>query len=830
MEEVKLGQEAKEGLAKALADYLTECGFTSTVRGSQESSESGVTAAAKKKRNDRLQRLKDSGNRVAVAWTLAAVCLVGHLTHMASMGMSLPGWLCFFSSVPFHAALCMVSLLGPGRRLLQDGFASMRRGAPNMNTLVGLGALSSFSVSTVAVLLPGLGWPSFFEEPVMLLAFVLLGRAVEEKAKLQASSDMTALFDLIPQQARLVLSWAEDPASDPAAFPEASEKDKAPQTVDVPTSSLKRGDTVLVLPGDRIPVDGIVRGGRSTVDESSITGEAMPVLKRPGDEVSAGAVNLNGAMSVESVRAGEETAVSHIVQMVEEAQSRQAPVQRLADEVAGKFCYGVMGLSAATFAFWSLAGPQLFPAVMPAGGPILLALQLACNVLVVACPCALGLATPTAVLVGTSLGARRGLLIRGGDVLERMSTVDTMVFDKTGTLTKGSPIVTAVLPPSSDEKTWASAEVNEVLALAAGVEGSTTHPLGKALVRAARASNCRPVQVLEGSFEQEPGSGAMAVVEGRKVAVGTLEWVRRFGEETGAELLASSAVERAEAEAESSSSSIVVYVGVDGQLAGVVMMEDQIRDEAPSTIRALQDLGFRTAMLSGDKEGTARAVAKRVGIAADLVYARVRPDEKASFVTNLQQEQRSVAVIGDGVNDAAALAQADVGIAMASGVGAASEVASMVLMGDRLNQAVEAVELSRATMRKVRQNLAWAFLYNVVGVPIAAGVLLPITGTLLTPSIAGAMMGVSSLGVMANSLTLRLEMRHKWRTDDERVAEATRERDLKVGRTAPLLGSTSGVALEGAKWPDDEPLRRVDGRAELDVESGLFASKGKFSH
>ncbi|KAL3683422.1 hypothetical protein R1sor_001444 [Riccia sorocarpa] len=775
-------KNAKQEIGEALAKHLSSCGFKSTVR--DDSSHSGKPAFLRK-REERIARLKDSGRRLAVAWTLAAVCLIGHASHFV-MNV-LPPWAHFFHSNSFHMGLSLVALLGPGRNLLVDGWKSFRRRSPNMNTLVGLGAVSSFTVSTAAVLLPKLGWQAFFEEPVMLLAFVLLGRAVEERAKLRASSDMTEMLNVLPSKARLLVN---------------SSGESSP-TMEVPAASLSVGDVVMVLPGDRIPVDGVVKGGKSTVDESSLTGEPLPVLKKSGDEVSAGTVNYNGTLRVEASRPGGETVLGDIVRMVEDAQTRQAPVQRLADEVAGKFCYGVMALSGTTFAFWSTLGPQLFPSVVPAASAVLLGLQLACNVLVIACPCALGLATPTAVLVGTSLGARKGLLIRGGDVLEKISSIDTVVFDKTGTLTVGKPVVTRVTPSAGEDihgisnPQW---DEKELLAVAAGVERSTSHPIARALVEAASTAGCRSVQVKEETFEQEPGSGAMAIVEGKRVTVGTLEWLQRHG----AHGKADEDLEEANTEGET-----VVYIGVDNQLAGRITVMDQVREESLACVSALQRMGIETSMLSGDKQRAAEAVAAKVGIPKNQVFAGVKPQGKAEYIIQLRKKNKKVAMVGDGVNDAAALAQSDVGIAMGGGVAAASEVASVVLMGDQLTQVVDAVELSRATFRKIKQNLWWAFLYNIVGIPLAAGVLLPVTNTMLTPSIAGALMGISSLGVMANSLALHLE------SSSFSFSDKIKKRD------------DSSKPQKSKGKADDAANITEDGEDSSDLEKGLLPSPSK---
>ncbi|XP_042983445.1 copper-transporting ATPase PAA1, chloroplastic isoform X2 [Carya illinoinensis] len=655
--EATSSQNWQQHLGEALANHLTNCGFKSNLR---DSGRDNFFKVFEKKMEEKRYRLKKSGSELAVSWALCAVCLFGHLSHFLGAKAS---WIHAFHSTGFHLSLSLFTLLGPGRQLILDGVKSLFKGAPNMNTLVGLGALSSFSVSSLAVLIPKLGWKAFFEEPIMLIAFVLLGRNLEQRAKIKATSDMTGLLRILPSKARLLVNGA---------------KELGP-TVEVPCNSLSVGDHVVILPGDRVPADGIVRAGRSTIDESSFTGEPLPVIKLPGSQVAAGSINLNGTITVEVRRPGGETAMGDIVRLVEEAQSREAPVQRLADKVSGHFTYGVMALSAATFMFWSLFGAHVLPAAFNQRNLVSLALQLSCSVLVVACPCALGLATPTAVLVGTSLGATRGMLWRGGNILEKFSMVNTIVFDKTGTLTIGRPVVTKVVTPGDGGSTDSKHGVNE-----------------------------NPFQEVEDLKNQS-----------------------------------------------------TVYVGVDDTLAGLIYFEDQIREDAGYVVGSLSRLGIDMYMLSGDKRSTAEYVASVIGIPKEKVLSEVKPAEKKRFIGQLQRDQKIVAMVGDGINDAAALASSDIGIAMGGGVGAASEVSSIVLLGNRLSQLLDALELSRLTMKTVKQNLWWAFAYNIVGIPIAAGMLLPVTGTMLTPSIAGALMGLSSIGVMANSLLLRFKFSTK---------------------------------------------------------------------
>ncbi|CAN0906778.1 Copper-transporting ATPase PAA1, chloroplastic [Linum grandiflorum] len=736
--EAKVVPDWQQQLGKALAKQLTDCGFTSNPR---DGNRENFFKVFDRKMNEKHNRLKESGRELAVSWALCAVCMIGHLSHLFASKAS---WIHLLHSTGFHLSLSLFTLLGPGRQLIIDGAKSLFKGAPNMNTLVGLGALSSFTISSFAALIPKLGWKAFFEEPIMLIAFVLLGRNLEQRAKIKATSDMTGLLSVLPTKARLIITGdAEDSDS----------------IVEVPCTNLSVGDHIVVLPGDRVPADGIVRAGRSSIDESSFTGEPLPVTKVPGNEVAAGSININGSLTIEVRRPGGETTIGDIIRLVEEAQSREAPVQRLADKVSGHFTYGVMALSATTFLFWNLFGTRILPAALHHGNSVSLGLQLACSVLVVACPCALGLATPTAVLVGTSLGARRGLLLRGGHILENFAMVDTIVFDKTGTLTVGKPVVRKVITLGTGEDQDSQPDTkqfwseNELLKLAAGVESNTVHPVGKAIVDAAQSASCHNMKAKDGTFSEEPGSGAVAIVDNKKVSVGTLEWVRRNGVDE-------SAFDPFE-EAEDTKNQSIVYVGVDTTLAGLIYFEDQIRDDARQVVETLSARGINVYMLSGDKKSAAEYVASLVGIPKDKVLSGVKPDEKKKFINKLQMDQHLVAMVGDGINDAAALASAHVGVAMGGGVGAASEVSSVVLMGNRLSQLLDALELSRLTMKTIKQNLWWAFAYNIVGIPIAAGMLLPVTGTMLTPSIAGGLMGLSSIGVMSNSLLLRLKFSAK---------------------------------------------------------------------
>jgi Cu2+-exporting ATPase len=520
-----------------------------------------------------------------------------------------------------------------------------------------------------------------------------------------------------------------------------------------------------------MPVDGKLVAGQTTVDESMLTGEALPVLKQPGDLVAAGTLNQSGAIAIQATRTGRDTTLAQIIDLVETAQTRKAPIQHLADTVAGYFTYTVMAIAAVTFVFWYAVGTQAWPEVlsqheaiasltahahlMPQGhlaglsaqtSPLLLSLKLAIAVLVVACPCALGLATPTAILVGSSLGAEQGLLIRGGDVLEQAHHLDTIVFDKTGTLTAGQPTVTDCLPLVADNANIEPLSAEGLLQLAATVESGARHPLGAAILQQAQAQKLNFLPAKD--FHTEPGRGVSALVSDRPVVLGNADWLRHQG-------ITVSDVAQAQAEVLAQAGKTVIYVAIAGTLAGLIAAVDPLRPDARATVKQLQQMGLRVCLLSGDRPEVAATIAQAVGIAPENIRAEMQPAGKAETIAQLQATGRRVAMVGDGINDAPALAQADIGISLYSGTDVAVETAEIVLMRDRLMDVVKSIRLSRATFHKIRQNLFWAFAYNILGIPLAAGALLVTTGFTLSPAAAGAMMAFSSVSVVTNSLLLR---------------------------------------------------------------------------
>jgi Cu2+-exporting ATPase len=594
---------------------------------------------------------------------------------------------------------------------------------------VGLGTLTAYLTSFVALLFPQLGWECFFDEPVMLLGFILLGKTLEQHARQRAATAFQSLIALQPTTARLVAPQSQDNA--------------ILNSVEIPAEQVKVGEWLQVLPGEKIAVDGEIRFGKTTVDESMLTGESMPILKQIGDDISAGTINQTGVILIEATRTGSDTILAQIVQLVETAQTRKAPIQKLADIVAGYFTYFVMSLASLTFLFWYGLGTRIWPDVIPLAGieiatnaPLLLSLKLAIAVLVIACPCALGLATPTAILVGSGMGAERGLLIKGGDILERVHQLNTVVFDKTGTLTTGSPRVTDCI-------TISELSPQQIVQLAATVEQGSNHPISEAILTEAKDQNLS--LLMASDFQTEPGLGVSAIIENQTIFVGNLAGLIEHKincPETLPEF----------------SGKTLVYVTIDSKVVGLMAMSDPLKTDAKSTVSQLQNLGLRVILLTGDRQSVANAIAIELNLKSEDIFAEVRPEGKVNLIQSLQQLGQVVAMVGDGINDAPALAQADIGIGLQTGTDVANETADIVLMRNSLISIVDSIQLSRATFNKIRQNLFWAFGYNILAIPLAAGFLFPQFGILLSPSTAGALMALSSVSVVTNSLLLRRQV------------------------------------------------------------------------
>jgi Cu2+-exporting ATPase len=731
------------------------------------------------------------GFDIAVAIVLIFLAVLGHLGPMGVIELPL------ISNMYAHWLFATAALLIPGREILADGFKGLWHRIPNMNSLISLGAISAYGASVVALFLPQLGWRCFFEEPVMLLGFILLGRSLESRARGRASAALKELINLQPDFARLLVGNEQ---------------------LQIPVEELQVGDRLLVLPGEKIPTDARVVTGKSSVDESMLTGESVPVDKQESARVTGTTLNLTGALTIEVEQTVAQSTFARIVELVEQAQAQKAPIQTLADRISGYFTYGIMAIATLTLLGWLLIGDA----------ELIFSLKLAITVLVIACPCALGLATPTAIMVGTGMGAERGILIKGGDRLQQVHSLDAIVFDKTGTLTMGSAQVTdlVVVNPShpinagaainqpdqpddrgdstrqshdlanlsSSEPSYATGSSDldsgqlssnnlehELLLWAASAEKHANHNLGDAIIKAAIDRNLElmPTQdcisetgmgvraiVIDQAIDevihknadshinqQDQQNQSIASIQNiqspeRQVLVGTQAWLAQH-QITVAESYLSQAQELA------SAGKTVVYVAIADQFAGLIAIADPLRENAPTVVKTLQQMGLQVWMLTGDRYATAKVIADRVGIAAEHLIAEVKPDGKAETIEKLQSQNLKVAMVGDGVNDAPALARAEVGIALSSGTDVAMETADIVLMHNDIEDVVRAIALSKATFNKIRQNLFWAFAYNILGIPIAAGLLYPSLGILLNPMIAGLAMAFSSVTVVVNSLSLR---------------------------------------------------------------------------
>jgi Cu+-exporting ATPase len=662
------------------------------------------------------QELRDMTWRFWVSAALALPLLVwvmgDHLLGL-DLGHAIPRPLAHWTQL----AIATPVVLWAGWPVFKRCGASFRRMSPNMWTLIGIGVGAAYLYSVVATVAPGIFPDAFrghdgqvevyFEAAAVIIALVLLGQVLEIRARERTSGAIKALLGLAPKIARRVRDDGGDE--------------------EVPLDEVAVGDRLRVRPGEKIPVDGLVIEGRSRVDESMLTGEPVPVEKAKGERVSGGTLNQSGSFVFRAERVGSETMLARIVQMVAEAQRSRAPIQRLVDVVASWFVPAVVGVAILAFIVWSIFGPP--PAMA-------YALVAAVSVLIIACPCALGLATPMSIMVGTGRGAQAGVLIKNAEALERFAEVDTLVVDKTGTLTEGKPKVTTLVTAEGVDET-------DLLRLAASLERASEHPLAAAIVGAAKE---RGIDLIEASdFDSVTGKGVRGKVDGREVALGNRRLLESLGIDLGP--LAERA-ERQRAEGET-----VMFVAVDGKSAGLVCVADPIKESTREALEALRADGLHIVMLTGDNRTTAEAVAHKVGI--EEIHAEVLPEHKNEVIRRLREQGRVVAMAGDGINDAPALAQADVGIAMGTGADVAMEGAGITLVKGDLRGLVRARHLSEATMRNIKQNLFFAFVYNALGVPVAAGVLYPFTGLLLSPIIAAAAMSLSSVSVIGNALRLR---------------------------------------------------------------------------
>lgn len=599
-----------------------------------------------------------------------------------------------------------------GWQFYRGSWAAARHKTTDMNTLIAVGTSAAYLYSITATFLPwlferrGLGGEVYYDTATVIITLILLGRLLEMRAKGQTSEAIKKLIGMQAKTARVIREGKE---------------------IDIPVEDVRVGDTVLVRPGERIPVDGIIIDGYSSIDESMITGESIPVEKREGDEVIGATINKTGSFKFRATRIGKDTALAQIIRLVQEAQGSKPPIARLADLIAGYFVPAVIGLAIFTFIIWFFFGP---PPVFTH------ALLNFVAVLIIACPCALGLATPTSIMVGTGKGAENGILIKGGEALETAYKLNAIVLDKTGTLTRGEPSLTDVIPsPGYDEKA--------ILFYAASAEKGSEHPLGEAIVKGAKAKGVDLVN--PDNFMALPGHGIRATVKDSEVLLGNLKLMKDKN------VSMESAVEKVEQLSDEGKTSM--FVAVDGRLIGIIAVADTLKDYSIEAISAFHKMGLEVIMITGDNERTAKAIAKKVGI--DRVFAEVLPEDKAKEIKRLQAEGKVVAMVGDGINDAPALAQADIGIAIGTGTDVAMEASDITLISGDLRAIVTAIALSRATIRNIKQNLFWAFFYNASLIPVAAGILYPFYGILLNPMIAAAAMALSSVSVVSNALRLR---------------------------------------------------------------------------
>jgi Cu+-exporting ATPase len=660
--------------------------------------------------------LADMSRRFWISLVLTAPLFVLSMADMIP-GVSLPAFLSGNARVILQLALASPVVLWGGWPFFQRGWSSLVNRRLNMFTLIALGTGAAYLYSAAAAVAPGLFPPSFrdhhgevavyFEAAAMITTLVLLGQVLELRARRQTGAAIRGLLALAPKTARRV---GDDGVED-----------------DVPLEHVVPGDRLRIRPGEKVPVDGAVIEGTTAVDESMITGESIPVGKGPGDRVIGGTVNGTGGLLIEAQRVGAETMLAQIVRMVSDARRTRAPIQRLADQVSAYFVPAVILVALVTFVIWALVGPE--PRMAHA-------LVNAVAVLIIACPCALGLATPMSIMVATGRGAGAGVLVKNAEALERLERVDTLAFDKTGTLTEGKPRLVSIVAAAGQDET-------ELLRLAAGLEQSSEHALGAAIVGAVRERGLKIPAAA--AFQSRPGRGVLGEVDGHTVAIGN----RAFAQERGA---APHALEEKASDLRSEGQTII-FVLIDGQPAGLLGIADPLKDSAAAAVTELRRQGIRPVMLTGDNQTTAQAVARRLAI--DEIRAEILPDQKSEAIARLQSDGRVVAMAGDGVNDAPALAQADVGIAMGTGTDVAIESAGITLLKGDLRGVVRARALSRSTMTNIRQNLAFAFLYNTLGVPVAAGILYPAFGILLSPVIASAAMTFSSVSVILNALRLR---------------------------------------------------------------------------
>jgi Cu+-exporting ATPase len=742
--------------------------------------------AVDREREARQREIKRQGFYLAFAAPLSAIIMLGTFRDYWIFPYFVPEWL---GNKFLLGLLTTPIVFGPGRQFFVNSWRGLRAGVTDMNLLYATGIGAAYLIAVINTLWPTAGFggegATFYESAALLTTFIVLGRFLEALTRGRTSEAIRKLMSLQPKVARVLRNGQEQ---------------------EIPAEAVQVGDIVIVRPGERIPVDGVVLEGYSAVDESMITGESMPVEKKAGDEVIGGTMNKTGSFRFRATKVGRETALAQIIKLVEDAQTSKAPIQRLADWVAGHFILGVHALALLVFIFWFFVGYNAFfdpstsfllsPHKLGEIGVFGFSLLLSITVLVISCPCAVGLATPSAMMAGTGKAAEHGVLFKGADAIEAASKLTTIVFDKTGTLTKGEPSVTDVIvsEPADESAGSAGASVlkhaptarfgglppaepdasasgfSEVLRLAAIAEKNSEHPLGEAIVRAAQEHNIEipPAE----SFNAIPGHGVEARYQGKEILLGNRKLMAERGVDISALL--------AHAETLEQDGKTVMFVALDRKALGLIAVADTLKEYSIEAVQQLHRLGLSVVMITGDNRRTAEAIARQLGI--DRVLAEVLPQDKAEEIKKLQAQGQRVAMVGDGINDAPALAQADVGIAIGSGTDIAKETGHVILIKEDLRDVVVAIEIAKATMRKVKQNLFWAFIYNTLGIPIAAGLLYPLAKIVVSPELAAFFMATSSVSVTLNTLLLK-----RFRPSLKMLAEGAK-RPAPTVVTAPTGG------------------------------------------
>lgn len=693
--------------------------------------------ALDRERQTRDEEIKRQGRNLIIAGTIGLIVMIGTFYDMLG---PLKAFVPEFLSYKWVIGLLTTPIvLGPGRQFFTNSWRGLKHGVTDMNLLYATGIGAAYGIALINTIFPNAGFggegATFFESAALLTAFIILGRWLEALTRGRTSEAIRKLMKLQPKVARVIRNGTEQ---------------------EIPAEEVEINDLIMVRPGESIAVDGEVTEGYSAVDESMLTGESLPVEKKAGDAVIGGTINKTGAFKFKATRIGKDTALAQIIKLVEDAQASKAPIQKLADWVAGHFILGVHLLAVAVFLFWFFLGYQIFfdpnssfimsPYKLGEIGVFGFSLLLSVTVLVISCPCAVGLATPSAMMAGTGKAAEFGVLFKGAEAIEKASKVQTIVFDKTGTLTKGEPSVTDVV--ASNQEFVAT---NELLRFAAVAEKNSEHPLGEAIVRGAAD---RGLKVTEpDSFNSIPGHGVEARIGNASILLGNRKLMKQRGMDFGTLM--------SRAEALEGDGKTVMFVAVYDQPAGLIAVADTLKENTVEAIRHLHRLGIETVMITGDNRRTAEAIARQVGI--DRVLAEVLPQDKAEEVKKLQAQAKKVAMVGDGVNDAPALAQADVGLAIGSGTDVAKETGDVILIKDDIGDVVVTLEVAQATMRKVKQNLFWAFFYNTLGIPLGAGLFYPFVSLVISPEIAGLMMAISSVSVTLNTLLLKSFRPSIWR-------------------------------------------------------------------